>query len=49
MPLIEFLNACSFLHEKGRAQNERLTAAANAAKSAKDSNVYVIALLQELL
>ena len=49
MTLIEFLNAVSFHNEKKRAQTERLNAAAQAAKSAKDSSVYQIALLQELI
>lgn len=49
MTIIEFLNAVSFHNEKKRAQNERLNAAAQGAKSAKDSSVYQIALLQELI
>ena len=49
MGIIEFLNACSFEHEKGRARGERLNQAANDAKRAKDTNVYIVALLQEIL
>ena len=47
MGLVEFLNAVSFHNEKQRAKTERLNAAAQGAKSAKDSSVYQIALLQE--
>ena len=49
MTLVEFLNAVSFYNEKKRAQTERLNTAAQGAKSAKDSSVYQIALLQELI
>ena len=49
MPLVEFLNAVSFQTEKDRARTERLNTAAQSAKSAKDSTVYKIALLQEML
>ena len=49
MSLIEFLNAVSFHNEKQRARAERLNQAAQSAKSSKDSSVYKIALLQELL
>ena len=49
MSLIEFLNAVSFHNEKQRARAERLNKAAQSAKSSKDSSVYKIALLQELL
>jgi len=49
MGLVEFLNAVSFHNEKQRARTERLNAAAQGAKSAKDSSVYQIALLQELI
>jgi hypothetical protein len=49
MTIVEFLNAVSFHNEKKRAQTERLNAAAQGAKSAKDSSVYQIALLQELI
>ena len=49
MTLIEFLNAVSFHNEKQRARAERLNQAAQSAKSSKDSSVYKIALLQELL
>jgi gentisate 1,2-dioxygenase len=49
MPLVEFLNAVSFHNEKQRTKAERLQQAAQAAKSAKDNNVYLIALLQEMV
>lgn len=49
MPLVEFLNAVSFQIEKDRARTERLNTAAQSAKSAKDSTVYKIALMQEML
>jgi hypothetical protein len=49
MSLIEFLNAVSFNNEKQRARAERLNQAAQSAKSSKDSMVYKIALLQEML
>ena len=49
MSLIEFLNAVSFHNEKQRARAERLNQAAQSAKSSKDSSVYKIALLQELI
>jgi hypothetical protein len=49
MGIIEFLNSCSFEHERGRARGERLNQASSDAKRAKDINVYVVALLQELL
>ena len=49
MSLIEFLNAVSFHNEKQRARAERLNQAAQSAKSSKDSMVYKIALLQEMI
>ena len=49
MSLVEFLNAVSFYNEKQRAKTERLNAAAQGARSAKDSSVYQIALLQEMI
>lgn len=49
MGLVEFLNAVSFHNEKQRARTERLNAAAQRARTAKDSSVYQIALLQELI
>jgi hypothetical protein len=49
MPIVEFLNAYAFENEKVRARTERLNQAAGDAKRAKDGNVYVIALLSELL
>jgi hypothetical protein len=49
MPVVEFLNAVSFDNEQHRARRERLERAAQDAKNAKDGQVYMIALLQELL
>lgn len=49
MSVVEFLNAYSLKNEEARQRSERLNQAANDAKRAKDSNVYVIALLSEML
>jgi hypothetical protein len=49
MTLVEFLNAVSFHNEKQRTKAERLQKAAQEAKSSKDNNVYLIALLQEMV
>jgi len=49
MSVVEFLNAYSLENEKARQRSERLNQAASDAKRAKDGNVYVIALLSEIL